>query len=214
MSEIARQVRSAKRAWAHPGSSHDRLIRVALIVLPAGIGVLSAFLVLAPLFMDTNMSFVLDKNRVAMANERLRIDAAEYRGQDAKGQAFRLRAGEAVQKSSSEPVVQLRALSAEIQLPEGPASLKADTGNYNLDTERVAVEGPLKFRTSDGYSLDTHDATVDLKTRHVESGGAVSGTTPMGVFSGNKLTADLEKRTVSLSGNARLRIYPKRANRQ
>ncbi|RYD65267.1 MAG: LPS export ABC transporter periplasmic protein LptC [Sphingomonadales bacterium] len=214
MSEIALQVRSAKRAWAHPGSSHDRLIRGALIVLPAGIGILSAFLVLAPLFMDGNMSFVLDKNRVAMANERLRIDAAEYRGQDAKGQPFRLHAGEAVQKSSAEPIVQLRDLSAEIRLPEGPASLKANNGQYNLDTERVAVSGPIKFQTSDGYMLDTHDATVDLKTRRMQSGGAVSGTTPMGVFSGNRLTADLEKRTVSLSGNARLRIYPKRANRR
>ena len=43
-----------------------------------GIYVLLTYL-LAPLFMDTNMSFVLDKNRVAMANERLRIDAAGRR---------------------------------------------------------------------------------------------------------------------------------------
>jgi lipopolysaccharide export system protein LptC len=83
-----------------------------------------------------------------------------------------------------------------------------------MDTEQVAVEGPLKFKTSDGYTLDTHDATVDLKTRRMQSGGAVSGTTPMGVFSGNRLTADLEQRTVRIDGNARLRIYPGRANRQ
>ena len=37
----------------------------------------------------------------------------------------------------------------------------------------------------------------------------------MGVFSGNKMTADLEKRTVTLDGNARLRIDArKRANRR
>lgn len=214
MSEVAAQVRSQKRAWAHPGSSHDRLVRTALWILPAGIGVLGAFLVLAPLLAGGDMSFVLDKNRVAMASERLRIDTAEYRGQDAKGQPFRLNAGSAVQQSSAEPVVQLRTLSAEIQLPEGPATLKADQGRYNLDKEQVAVDGPIQFRTSDGYALDTHDATVDLKTRRMESGGAVSGTTPMGVFSGNKLTADLEKRTVSLDGNARLRIFPRRANRR
>jgi lipopolysaccharide export system protein LptC len=214
MSEIAIQARTHKRAWAHPGSSHDRLIRIALFVLPAGIGVLSAFLVLAPLFMGGDASFVLDKNKVAMAQERLRIDTAEYRGQDAKGQAFRLHAGEAVQRSSAEPVVQLHNLSAEIALPEGPASLKANQGRYDIDKEQVAVDGPLRFQTSDGYSLDTHDATVDLKTRQMQSGGAVSGTTPMGVFSGNKLSADLERRTVRLDGNARLRIVPGKANRR
>jgi lipopolysaccharide export system protein LptC len=214
MSEIAVRVLSEKRAWAHPGSSHDRLVRTALWILPAGIGVLGAFLVLAPLFTGGDVSFVLDKNKVEIASERLRIEAAEYRGEDAKGQPFRLNAGSAVQQSSAEPIVQLRDLSAEIRLPEGPATLKADQGRYDMEKEQVAVEGPIKFRTSDGYALDTHDATVDLKTRRMQSGGAVSGTTPMGVFSGNKLTADLEKRTVSLDGNARLRIYPRRANRR
>lgn len=214
MSEGAAQALSQKRAWAHPGSSHDRLIRIALWVLPAGIAVLGAFLVLAPLFTGGEMSFVLDKNKVEIARERLRIDSAVYRGQDSKGQPFRLHAGEAVQQSSAEPVVQLRNLSAEIKLPEGPASITADQGRYDLNTEQVAVEGPIKFQTSDGYTLETHDATVDLKTRRMESGGAVSGTTPMGVFSGNKLTADLEKRTVSLDGNARLRLFPRRANRR
>ncbi|RYE01036.1 MAG: LPS export ABC transporter periplasmic protein LptC [Sphingomonadales bacterium] len=214
MSEVAARVLSQKRAWAHPGSSHDRLVRTALWILPIGIAVLGAFLVLAPLFTGGEMSFVLDKNRVEIARERLRIDSAVYRGQDSKGQAFRLHAGEAVQQSSAEPIVQLRDLNAQIQLPEGPASIVAQQGRYNLNSEQVSVQGPIQFKTSDGYTLDTHDATVDLKTRQMQSGGAVTGTTPMGVFSGNKLTADLEKRTVSLDGNARLRIYPRRANRR
>lgn len=214
MSEIAQRLQRQRRAWAHPGSSHDRLVRLGLVVLPAGIGVLAAFLVLSPLFTGGDVSFVLDKNKVDVARERLRIQSAEYRGQDAKGQAFRLHAGSAVQKSSAEPIVQLNDLSAEIALPEGPASLRADRGRYDMDQERVAVDGPIRFQTSDGYTLDTHDATVDMKTRRMESGGAVTGRTPMGVFSGNKLTADLEKRTVSIDGNARLRIIPNRANRR
>jgi len=214
MSEIARRLQSQRRAWAHPGSVHDRIVRGAMVVLPAGIGVLTAFLVLAPMLMGGDVSFVLDKNRVDMARERLRIQSAEYRGEDAKGQPFKLHAGSAVQKSSAEPIVQLNALSAEIGLPEGPASLNADRGRYDMEKEQVAVDGPIKFQTADGYTLDTHDATVDLKTRRMRSGGAVSGKTPMGVFSGNRLTADLETRTVSLDGNARLRIVPRRANRQ
>lgn len=214
MSEVAVRIRSQKRSWAHPGSSHDRLVRTALWILPVCIGILSAFLVLAPLMMGGDMSFVLDKNRVDIARERLRIESAVYRGQDAKGQPFRLHAGSAVQQSSAVPIVQLNDLSAEIKLPEGPASITANQGRYDMEKEQVAVEGPIKFQTSDGYTLNTNDATVDLKTRRMQSGGAVTGQTPMGVFSGNKLTADLEKRTVSLDGNARLRIYPKRANRR
>lgn len=214
MSEIAQRLQSQRRAWAHPGSSHDRIVRWALYVLPGAIGILAAWLVLAPLFAGGDVSFVLDKNKVDVASERLHIQAAEYRGEDAKGQTFRLKAGSAVQKSSAEPIVRLNDLSAEIGFPEGPASLRADTGRYDINSQQVTVEGPIHFRTTDGYTLDTHDATVDLKTRKMQSAGAVSGRTPMGVFSGDRMSADLEQRTVSLDGNARLRIWPKRANKR
>lgn len=214
MSEVADRLHAQRRLWAHPGSSHDRVVRWALYVLPGAIGILAAWLVLAPLFTGGDVSFVLDKNQVDVAGERLRIQSAEYRGEDAKGQPFRLRAGSAVQKSSAEPIVRLNDLSAEIGLPEGPASLRADTGRYDLNSQQVSVDGPIRFQTTDGYTLDTHDATVDLKTRRMQSTGAVSGRTPMGVFSGDSMTADLEKRTVSLDGNARLRIWPKRAKKQ
>jgi lipopolysaccharide export system protein LptC len=189
------------------------VVRGALVVLPMSIGVLSAFLVLSPLFMGGDVSFLLDKNKVEVARERLRIQSAEYRGADSKGRAFRLTAGSALQKSSAEPVVQLNALAAEIALADGPAQIKADSGRYDMDKERVAIDGPIRFQTADGYTLTTHDATVDLKTRQLASGGAVQGTTPMGTFSGDQLNADLDARTVTLNGNARLRIVPGRANR-
>jgi len=214
MSEIAERLQSQRRAWAHPGSSHDRLVRVAGYVLPMGIGILAAWLVIAPLFTGGDVSFLLDKNKVDVASERLRLQSAEYRGEDNKGQPFKLNAGSAVQKSSSEPVVQLKELSAELGLAEGPATLRADSGRYNMDKKQVEVDGPIAFRTADGYALDTNDATVDLNTRRLESGGGVSGRTPTGAFSGDRLSADLEKRTVTLDGNARLRIVPRRANRR
>lgn len=211
MSEVATRLQSQKRSWAHPGSAHDRLIRLSLIFLPVGIGVLSAFLVLAPLLTKGDVSFVLDKNKVDVAQERMKIERALYRGEDNRGRAFALTAGQAVQKSSAEPIVELNDLAARIQLKDGPAQLVAPRGRYDMKSEQVKVLGPIRFTAADGYVLGTRDATVDLKTRKLASGGAASGTTPLGTFSGNQLTADLEARTVALKGNARLRIVPRRA---
>jgi lipopolysaccharide export system protein LptC len=213
MSEIAVQERSRRKRWARPGSSHDHIVRLLLMVLPAGIGVLGAFLVMAPLFMGGDVSFVLDKNKVDVASERLRIQSARYRGADAKGQPFVLQAGSAVQKSSAEPVVQLRDLTAGIRLSDGPAQVRAERGRYDMDSEQVTVDGPIAVRTSDGYRLDTRDSTVDLKSRQLIGTGSVDGSTPLGTFSGDRMTADLDQRTVRIQGNARLRIDPKRANR-
>jgi lipopolysaccharide export system protein LptC len=210
MSEAAVIVRSARQIWAAPGSSHDRIIAVLRIALPVLIGVLAAFLVMMPLAGSGDVSFLLDKNKVEVAKERLRIQAATYRGEDGKGQPFELTAGSAVQKSSAEPVVQITRLAAKIGLSDGPATLAADHGRYDMDTQRVMLDGPLRFNAANGYQLDTVNATVDLKTRKMYSGSAVTGTVPQGTFSASRLSADLENHIVTLDGNARLRIVPRK----
>ena len=212
MSEASRRAgeRSARQRWAAPGSRHDRVVAVARVVLPTAIGVLSAFLVMAPLTASGDVSFVLDKNKVEVARERLKIQRAQYRGQDDKGQAFALNAGAAVQQSSSVPIVQINGMSADLTLEDGPATLRADKGRYDLNTEQMKVDGPIAFRGPNGYRLDTSDATIDLKSKTMRSEGKVTGTVPQGNFSGDRLAADLEGRVVRITGNARLRIVPRR----
>ena len=206
MSEVAARLKSQKRGWAHPGSAHDRVVRIALLLLPIGIGVLSAFLILAPLLTKGDVSFLLDKNKVDVAKERMRVTEALYRGEDSKGQPFSLRAGSAVQKSSREPIVDLNAMSARILLSDGPAVLTAQKGRYDMETERVGIDGPVQFQSAGGYRLTTRDVGVDLKTRRMKSAGRVDGRMPIGVFSADHLEADMAARTVTLNGRARLRI--------
>lgn len=206
MSEAADLARGTRQVWAAPGSSHDRVIGLMRVLLPSAIGVLVAILTVAPLTMGRDISFVLAKDRVQVARERLRVSDAVYRGEDAKGQPFSIRAGSAVQKSSQDPVVRLADLAAEILLPDGPATIGAKTGRYDMDSEKVYVDGAVRFQTSDGYRLDTRDVAVDLKSRQVQSGGAVDGKMPLGNFSANSMSADLASRTVVLDGRARLHI--------
>jgi lipopolysaccharide export system protein LptC len=211
MPEVQSAERTARRLWAAPNGRHDRMIRVARIGLPATIGVLAAGLVLAPLTMRGEISFVLAKDKVAMATERLRVTAATYRGEDARGQPFTLRAGSAVQASSRDPVVKLSDLSATIALRDGPAMLRADAGRYDMDREVVNVDGPILFTSADGYRLSTRDVAVGLKSRRLASGGPVDGQMPLGSFRADRLSADLNARTVTLEGRARLHIVQRRA---
>jgi lipopolysaccharide export system protein LptC len=197
MSDAMVMAPTARQIWAAPGSSHDRLIGGLRIVLPMLIGMLAAFV-------------VFDKKKVEVAKERMRTQAATYRGEDGKGQPFVMTAGSAVQKSSTEPIVRVDALAAQIQLKDGPANVTAPHGAYDMQTEQVHINGPVKVVASGGYTLDTNDATLDLKTRHLHSDGAVTGTVPQGQFSANQLSADLDNHVVTLDGNARLRIVPRK----
>lgn len=206
MSEIAEQTATSRRRWARPGGSHDRLVGFLGWLLPTAIGVLAAFLAIAPLTMRGDVSFLLDKDEVDVARERLRVNTPEYRGTDDAGRPFSLRAGSAVQRSAADPNVRLQDFTARIGLNDGPAELRAENGRYDMRAQTVDVEGPLAFTAADGYRLDTRDVAVDLNTQKVRGTGRVEGTMPLGTFSAGSMTADLPSRTVTLSGRARLRI--------
>lgn len=206
MSVQADQQRDVRRHWARPGGSHDRLVRLLKNWLPMAVGVLSALLATAPFTGGDKVSFVLDKNKVDVAKERMRVTEALYRGEDSKGQPFSLRAGSAVQKSSREPIVDLSSMSARILMSDGPAVLNAQKGRYDMESERVAIDGPVQFEAAGGYRLTTRDVGIDLKTRRMRSAGRVDGRIPIGTFSGDHLEADMAARTVTLNGRASLRI--------
>lgn len=206
MSELANQERATKQRWAVPGSSHDRVVRFAKIALPSAVGVVIAFLAMAPLDNRGDVSFILDKNEVEQARERMRVEQARYTGEDNKGQSFLIVADRAVQQSSNVPIVTIEGMRARLNLARGPLSIAALKGRYDLEEEMVAVDGPIRVVGPDGYRLATRDVTVNLDDRTMQSKGAVSGEMPLGRFQAGRLSADLDERTVRLNGGVRLKI--------
>ena len=204
----AAQLRSKRQHFAAPGGSHDRLVGFLVKVLPMGVGVIAALMVITPLSPRGEVSFLLDRNKVAVIDERLRVDNAMYRGQDDKGRPFSLTAGEAVQRSSAEGVVRMNDLVARLAMTEGPARLSAQAGAYDISDDLVTVFGPVRLTAADGYRMVARGVSVDLATKRMIGSGGVEGEIPAGTFSSDKLVADLQARTVALDGNARLRMVP------
>ena len=86
--------------------------------------------------------------------------------------------------------------------------ITAPNGKYNFDTGQVAVPGPVNVTAADGYRMVTNGVGIDLKARKLAGAGGVSGELPSGVFSADRMSADLGERTVTLEGRARLRMTP------
>ena len=202
MSDVALRMRSERQRWAAPGSGHDTLIAILRVVLPSAVGVVAALMVFLPLTMGGDVSFVLDRNKVEVTKERLRVQSATYRGQDNKGQPFTLVAQSAVQKNAAEPIVDINDMMADIQLADGPGKLVAPSGRFNLNNQQIDVDGPISFDGPKGYTLKSSGATVDLRQKTMQGTGGVSGTLPQGKFKADSMNADLENRTVRLNGRA------------
>ena len=206
MSEAANRDRVVKQHWAEPGSRHDRLIRLAKIALPSAVGILAAVLALAPFGRDSEVSFLLDRNQVESAPERMRVESARYTGENDKGQKFLLVADSAIQRSSDVPVVDINGMMARMLLDQGPLTILAKNARYNIDEQKVAVDGLVQVNGPDDYRLATSDVLVDLKARNLASKGRVTGQMSLGTFEAGRLHADLDERKVVLDNGARLKI--------
>ncbi len=206
MSELADKQRISSRSWATPGSGYDYLIRALRVILPSIVGVMLAVLIAGPFSNNRELSFVLDKKVVDRTQERMRITSAMYRGADSLGRPFSIKAGSAVQKSAAEPIVHLRDIDGEIMLSTGSASLIARDGQYDFNQENIRVNGPLSFNDGNGFALVVNNVLLALKDRTMQSFGAVNGKMALGTFRADSMHADLDGRTVTLSGHAQLRI--------
>lgn len=208
MTAQAAAMRDRRRELARPRAAHDRLIRFLAKALPAAIGVIAAVMVLVPLGPRGEVSFLLDRRKVAITNERIDVDKAMYRGTDDRGRLFEVTAGHAVQASPDVPTVAMHDLSARIQLNDGEARVTAPSGTYDFHADTVTSQEPLTFTAADGYRMTMKNVAIALNTRTATGSGGVEGTVPTGSFRADRIVADLGQRKVALVGNARLRMTP------
>jgi lipopolysaccharide export system protein LptC len=208
----AEQMRDRRQVFAAPGGTHDRTVRILSVVLPGLIGALVAIMVLAPLSPRGEISFLLDRTKVAMVDDRMRALGAMYRGEDDQGRSFSITAGSAVQHSASRQQVEMHDVTARMMLDDGPAIMVADNGIYDFGRQEITVPGPVNIQTADGYRMITQGAAIDLDHRMLVSRGAVEGRIPTGTFSADHFVANLDTRDIRLDGHARLRMVPGKLN--
>ena len=204
----AKELRGKRKHFAAPGGSHDKLVALLARVLPMGVGIMAALMIITPLSPRGEVSFLLDRNQVAMIDERMSVDNAMYRGQDDTGRPFSVTAGDAVQLSSEEGIVRMNDLIARIALRDGPARIGAKSGAYDIENEQMDVIGPLELMAADGYAMTADGVSVDLNARQMTGSNGVSGSVPAGTFSGDTIAVDIDARTITLNGNARLTMVP------
>jgi len=210
MSEQAIREREARRRSMLPGSPRDNFISIAKRGFPIASILLLVVLIALPLSASQEFSFLLSKDSAERASERMRIQEATYRGETSRGEPFEIMAKSGVQKTSAVPVVMLTGLSAEIRQQDGPATITAPTGEFFIEENRIIVDGPVTARSASGFSLNGNRIEVDINENRVNANEPVEGTLPMGTFRANGFTADIEGRSVTLSGSVKLRITPNR----
>lgn len=73
-------LRGRRQRFAAPWGFHGRMVRMIAVSTPAMISALPAVLVIAPFSSRGEISFPLDRNKVAMVTDHLRVVSAICRG--------------------------------------------------------------------------------------------------------------------------------------
>jgi lipopolysaccharide export system protein LptC len=206
VSARAEQFRNNQKLWARPGSAFDYLVKSLRVILPSFVGILAAIMLASPFGDNRELSFVLARNQVAKTQDRMSVENALYRGEDSLGRPFSLRAGNAVQKSARDPVLEMSNIEGRMILNDAPAYLVAGQSSYNLENETVQVNGPMSFKSDKGYTMLAHDVTMGMKDQMLSSNGEMNFTTPEGyqIDSSNSIV-NLRDRIVRSQGNMRLK---------
>lgn len=191
---------------AQPGGRHDVVITLLKWLLPALALAVLATIIIWPMTKVSEFSFLLAKDKVGVAAERLRIDNALYRGETERGEAFTISAAGAVQRSSAVAIVELMGLKATLQMAEGPAVVAAPSGRYFIENDKLQVTGPVRLDSAAGYTLDSDTVAIDLNSRQVSTSTPVTGTLPIGSFSAGSMEGDIQGRRLVMAGGAHLRI--------
>lgn len=193
---------------AYGRTGYDLFVSVMKWLLPAT--AISLFLVILiwPLTNTREFSFLLSKTQLASSTERLRLEQPVYTGVDGRNRPFRIQAESAVQRTSRSPMVELKGIAARIELDDGPASVTATLGRYDMELQVLNISGMIEIMGPRNYRLTTPGARVDLSSRTV-TGSQIEGTGPLGRFKAERFRTDLTSGVVVFDGGARLRVVPK-----
>ncbi len=201
---------SERETGAVGSSGFDRFVAIMREALPTAAVALLLAIIAYPLVNPKELSFLLSKDQAPSSPDRMLMESPRYRGFDAKGRPFELRAARARQRTSTSPDVELTTIAARLTLAQGPAEIRADSGIYNLESQELRANGRVVFQAPQGYMIAARDVTAQVDTQQVAGRNSIEGTGPLGRFSAQQFSLDLPAEKLVLTGRARMRITPQR----
>lgn len=183
---LARDAWRAKEAAFRSAVRHSYLVRFLRLAIPVGSMAAIALIIASSLFRapsGTNVTL----GPVAMSGTKVTMEQPRLTGFRKDAKPYEVTAVSAAQDIRKPNVVELNQISARLAMDEtNSAHLKADAGVYDMQGEKLTLDGNIHVKTDTGYTAELQSAQVDLKA------GAVVSKKPVRVATseGSNIEAD------------------------
>lgn len=162
--------RRATAAAYRSAARHSRLVRFVRLMVPAvligGVLILVASSWLDPLRLLRELP--LEFAKIAISENKLKIEAPKISGFTRDGRAYRLTAETAAQDLRTPGVLELTGIVAELELTGGGSTrLTATKGTFEAKEERLTLREGIDIQSTNGFIGRLSGALVEMKKGHV-----------------------------------------------
>src|SRR5690606_17434866 len=159
--------------------------------------------------LDQPEGFTLDYADVTISDDGLTMKNPHYVASDINEHQYVVTADTSRQKSTTDSLVMLTNIQADITLPSGDwISVTAPEGELDTDTGILDLFGDISIYSDSGNQLAANTARVDLKKRTVTSSNPLRGHGPLGAIEADSLAADQISGNIRFDGNVKVTINP------
>jgi lipopolysaccharide export system protein LptA len=166
--------RNRRQAFAAPGSPLDRMVACSRSGCRWLVGVIAALMIITPLSPRGEVSFLLDRNKVAI-DETACASTTRCTAGGRQGRPFSLLGGRGGAAQRQRPGRAHARSRRPHLLAQGPAVLQAEAGRYDFDAETVAIDSQVTFTAADGYRMTARGVSINLRDKTLVGSNGVEG---------------------------------------
>jgi lipopolysaccharide export system protein LptC len=177
---LERTVRSASR--------HSRLVRVLRVLLPGGVLLGGAALVIMTYFNPLAMLEKLPNvsGRLAVQGSKITMELPRIAGVTRDARTYELTAETAVQDITKPDIVELQNLRARMELQDSDVVvITAKSGIYNTKADSILLREHVVVTSTNGTNAKLTEASVDMKKGNLQSDRPVEIRLPNGTLTAN-----------------------------
>jgi lipopolysaccharide export system protein LptC len=186
--------------------SYSRLVGVLKYVLPAAGLVIVALVVLWPELHHVQVDISNPAQRPTAGSDG-EIQNPRYSGVDEAQRPYTVWAKAA--KQAADQVFDMNRPKGTLKLPSGLViDLDADTGRLDRGAKSVHLSGDVTLRRSDGTTMVTDAADIDLADKGARSSSPVAAEGPFGTLSAGGFKVEQQGDVIIFTGPTKLTLKP------
>jgi lipopolysaccharide export system protein LptC len=176
----------------HVPDFRSRVVTILKVGLPlVALGMLSALFLIQTDDSLPGGGLVFTKGDMDALGEGLSVSNPVLTGTSQNDDRFRFTADRVVPDAAPPTRADLTNVAGTIDLDRGASiDLTAPTAALDLQTQRIALDGPIHITTSDGYDMRARDMNIDLAKGVLEATESVESRGPLGNISSGSLRVE------------------------